>query len=67
MVRRTVLLFALCATLAVLTTGTVAADDRFEPNDNFQEAAQITEGEYDNLVSNDSDYYSIDLQEGEKI
>ena len=64
--RKTVIL-ALCLTMGAVLTGVVAADDRFEPNDNFQEAAQITEGEYDNLVSNDSDYYAIDLQEGETI
>ncbi|PSQ45235.1 hypothetical protein BRD17_01935 [Halobacteriales archaeon SW_7_68_16] len=55
---------AVVCALAVVAAGAGGIDDRFEPNDGFDSAAEITDGSYENLSieADDIDYYAIDVE-----
>jgi len=47
-----------------LSVGSVAADDVYEENDSMSYAASISEATTINLISNDSDWFTIDITPG---
>jgi PKD repeat protein len=54
---------------ATLVAAPVVADDEFEPNDELEEAPQISPGRYENLTlhENGSDHYAVSLEAGETL
>jgi hypothetical protein len=73
MTLRKISIFVITLMLICSGTGTLSnvasAADEFEPNDNLDSASDISPGEYTNLelVSDESDYYALSVDQGETV
>jgi hypothetical protein len=67
--QRWLAVLALVALGTVVLSGTAVAQDQFEPNDDFETATSLSEGEYEGLTieSGESDYFAVDLEAGEGL